>query len=228
MPYFELKEDEFKLPPGYFAEIDGLLAVGGTMSTENILKGYNAGVYYWHHPLKRIQWWSPDPRTVLYPATFNPEESGISEDSQHMDLRFNGNFEAFLRLCQTTYNQKEHMGPQWMSERMFRIFMELHRLGYAHSIEIWNNDQLLGGLFGVAIGKLFFGEYMVATSTAMSQSLLLGLLQRLKEKEFYLLDMQKPTVFVPGIEYEEMARINFINHCKENEFAFSGLPLALL
>jgi len=228
LPYFELKEDEFKLPPAYFADIDGLLAVGGAMSTENILMAYHAGAYYWHHPLKRIQWWSPDPRIVLYPATFDPGPTGITDGCQKLDIRFNEGFEAVLRLCQTHYNQQDSMSPHWLSERMFRIFMELHRLGYAHSIEVWKDEQVQGGLFGVAIGELFFGEYLVAEDTAMAQSLAVQLIQRLREKGFKLLDMQKPTVFVPGLEYEEMARITYLNHCKENELAFAGHHSTLL
>jgi len=228
LPYFEIKEDEFNLPPAYFADIDGLLAVGGSISTENLLAAYNAGIYYWHHPLKRIQWWSPDPRTVLYPEIFEIEQTAPQAPSQKHEIRFNEQFEGLLRLCQERYNLKDQMGPKWLSERMFRIFMELHRIGYAQSVESWEGTILKGGIFGLAIGKIFFGEYLVAENQEMAHELIRTLIKRLREKKFQLLDMQKPTVFVPGIEYEEMARINYINLCKENERNFVRLEINTL
>ncbi|MGB5699546.1 leucyl/phenylalanyl-tRNA--protein transferase [Muriicola sp.] len=221
MPYFEIKEDEFKLPPAYFADIDGLVAVGGSMSTQNLLAAYNAGIYYWHHPLKRIQWWSPDPRTVLYPKSFEIEQLPPQAPVHKHELQFNKNFEGVLRLCQEHNNLKDGMSPQWLSERMFRIFMELHGMGYAQSVEAWEGDALKGGIFGLAIGNIFFGEYLVAANPDMAHELIRALLKRLREKKFQLVDMQKPTVFVPGIEYEEMARINYVNLCKENERNFA-------
>lgn len=216
--------DEFKLPPAYFADIDGLLAVGGSISLENLLIAYSAGVYYWHHPLKRIQWWSPDPRIVIYPTNFQSEDTA---QDKNFELRFNSGFEDVLRLCQAQYNLKDQMSPHWLSERMFRIFTELHQLGYAHSVEAWEGGRLQGGIFGVAIGKLFFGEYQVAADPDIAKAMLYALISKLREKGYTLLDMQKPSVFVEGIEYEEMARINYINHCKENELAFGGKQLTI-
>lgn len=227
MPYFELTTDEFKLPPAYFADLEGLLAVGGTLTSENMLRAYREGVYYWHHPLKRVQWWSPDPRIVLYPGEHKHMSSGNNTEQGSLSIRFNHDFERLLRLSQERYNLKEEMSPYWLSERMFRIFMELHEMGYANSVEAWENETMQGGIFGVAIGDLFFGEYQVARDEGMSLLLLNALLNRLREKEFTLLDMQKPSVFVNGMEYEEMARINFVNHCRQIQFNSSPTPFTL-
>ena len=106
--------------------------------------------------------------------------------------------------------------------------MELHEMGYANSVEAWEDETLLGGIFGVAIGDLFFGEYQAACDQETSQLLLKALLNRLREKGFALLDMQKPSVFVKGVEYEEMARINFVNHCRQIEFNWSDAPHTLI
>lgn len=215
MPYFELTPDEFRLPPPYFADLDGLLAVGGKLSPENLLKAYRTGVYYWHHPMKRVQWWSPDPRIVLFPGSSEPHPSAFKHTNNVTEIQFNRDFEALLRFCQRQYNDKEHMTPFWLSERMYRIFSELHKMGYAHSVEAWRGDEMQGGIFGIALGNLFFGEYQASSDPAVATCLLEALLDRLREKGFILLDMQKPSVFIQGVEYDEMARVNFVNLCKE-------------
>ena len=215
VPYFEVTSDAFKLPPPYFADQDGLLAVGGSLTVENLLEAYRAGVYYWHHPLKRVHWWSTDPRVVLYPKKAIPGNQANTNEEEKEDIRFNQDFERLLRLCQERYNIQDQMDSYWLSERMVRIFTELHERGYAHSVEAWNGSELLGGIFGVAQGRLFFGEYQVARDKEMATRLLTALLNRLEERGYELLDMQKPSVFITGAEYEEMARVNFVNLCKE-------------
>jgi len=222
LPYFELQKDEFKLPPAYFADIDGLLAVGGKISAENLLKAYGEGAYYWHHPLKRIQWWSPDPRIVLFPESYPWDEQAYKQLSGKYELSVNLNFENLLRLCQEYYNRETQMGPQWLSERMFRIFMELHRQGYIQSIEVWDQGELAGGIFGATIEKLFFGEYLVGTSDAVMNFAVNSLIKKLCEKGYKLMDMQKETVFFQGIPYEEMARLTYVSICKENAMAISN------
>ncbi len=217
VPYFELTTDEFKLPPPHFADLDGLLAVGGALSAENLLTAYKSGVYYWHHPLKRVQWWSPDPRIVLFPDSSMVNATTPPDPDKEYAIRFNEDFEALLRLCQRQYNDQEHMNPFWLSERMYRIFTELHKMGFAHSVEAWERDDLIGGIFGIALGNVFFGEYQAGPNSAISVILLKALLDRLREKGFSLLDMQKPSVYIQGVAYEEMARVNFVHHCREIE-----------
>ncbi len=215
VPYFEVTADAFKLPPPYFADQEGLLAVGGSLTTENLLEAYRAGVYYWHHPLKRVHWWSPDPRIVLYPKNDIPGTQESKSEEEKEEIRFNQGFERLLRLCQERYNIQDQMDPYWLSERMVRVFTELRQSGHAHSVEAWNGSELLGGIFGVAQGGLFFGEYQVARDNEMANRLLTALLNRLAERGYKLLDMQKPSVFIQSVGYEEMARVNFVNLCKE-------------
>ncbi len=214
MPYFEVTADQFKLPPPYFADQEGLLAVGGSLTADNLLEAYRAGVYYWHHPLKRVHWWSPDPRIVLYPDAYMEDPQVDKGNEETEEIYFNREFEKLLRLCQERYNIQDKMDPYWLSERMYRIFLELHQRGHAHSVEAWKGEELLGGIFGIALGGLFFGEYQVARDDEMALRLLKALLGRLKERRFEILDMQKPSVFIQGPEYEEMARVNFVNLCK--------------
>ncbi len=216
MPYFELSKENIAFPPAYFAAIDGLIAVGGDMSFERMLLAYNSGIYYWHFPLKHIQWWSPDPRIVLMIDSFELSDDRLDTLQRGFTVSINCNFEKVLRLCQKVYNIKESMSNEWLSERAVRSFLEMHKKGVAHSVEIWNEDQLVGGLFGVAIGKFFFGKYLVSLVGNADELALLYLIKRLKEKEFELLDMQKETLFFEGIEYDEMARIDYVARCKEN------------
>lgn len=216
MPYFELSKDEITFPPAYFADIGGLLAVGGDMSLGRMLLAYNSGIFYWHYPLKHIIWWSPDPRIVLKIDSFEISENRYNDLQDQFTVSIDRSFEKVLRLCQHVYNIEESMGNEWLTERAVRSFLELHKSGYAHSVEVWKGDQLAGGLFGVAIGKLFFGEYMVSVVNKADELALLHLMKRLKEKEFELIDMQKETLFFEGIEYDELSRIDYVARCKEN------------
>lgn len=216
MPYFELSKDEIAFPPAYFGDIDGLVAVGGDMSIERLLLAYNSGIYYWHYPLKHIKWWSPDPRIVLMIDSFEFSENRLDNLQDELTISFNTNFEKVLRLCQKVYNIEDSMSNEWLSERAVRSFLELHKKGFAHSVEVWKEDQLVGGLFGVAIGKLFFGEYLVSIVENADELALLYLVGKLKEKNFELVDMQKETVFLEGIEFDELSRIEYVAVCKEN------------
>ncbi|NDV44667.1 leucyl/phenylalanyl-tRNA--protein transferase [Flagellimonas sediminis] len=216
MPYFELKNDEISFPPAYFADIDGLLAVGGTMSVERLLLAYNSGIYYWHYPLKHIKWWSPDPRIVLKPDSFVMTKSEQDTFLKDFDIQVDTRFEEVLRGCQSVFNIQDRMDNNWLTERMVRLFMELHQQGCAHSIEVWQNDDLVGGLFGVAIGKLFFGEYVFAKVERADEVAMVYLIEKLKDQNFDLIDMQKETFLLPGFEYDEMPRLEYVDLCKEN------------
>jgi len=220
LPYFELSKDEIAFPPAYFGDIDGLVAVGGDMSIERLLLAYNSGIYYWHYPLKHIKWWSPDPRIVLMIDSFELSDKRLDILQDELTVSINTNFEKVLRLCQKVYNIEDSMSNEWLSERAVRSFLELHNKGFAHSVEVWKEDQLVGGLFGVAIGKLFFGEYLVSIVENADELALLYLVRKLKEKDFELVDMQKETVFFEGIEFDELSRIEYVAVCKENANKF--------
>ena len=223
MPYFELQEEDTSFPPAYFAGIDGLLAVGGTMSLERLVLAYNSGIYYWHFPLKHVQWWSPDPRIVIRPGSFIIDSDKWQTLQQEFGVSFDAHFEKVIRACQNTYNIKERMDHTWLTERMARIFLELHHKGYAHSVEVWQNEKFVGGMFGVAIGKLFFGEYLFAEVENAKEFALLYLVNKLKEEGYTLIDMQKETIFLPGLDYDEVPRLEYVNICKENAEKFPNV-----
>ena len=227
MPYFELSKDEINFPPGYYADIDGLLAIGGDLSAERLLLAYNSGIYYWHYPLKHIKWWSPDPRIVLKVKEFNLSGSRLEYLQNKFTICLNTDFEKVLRSCQQVYNIKERMNNEWLTERAVRSFLELHKRGYANAIEVWEGDHMVGGLFGVAIGKMFFGEYIFSTVKEADEAAILFLIRKLKEKGFQLIDIQKETMFFEGIEYDEVSRIEYVNICKENAEKSTNLKVDL-
>jgi len=222
MPYFELSKDEITFPPAYYADVDGLLAVGGDLSAERLLLAYNSGIYYWHYPLKHIKWWSPDPRIVIKVNAFNLSKNQVEDLENRFTINLNTDFEKVLRTCQQVYNIKDKMSNKWLTERAVRSFLELHKIGFSHAVEVWKDEQLVGGLFGVAIGKLFFGEYLFSTIEGADEAAILYLIKKLKEKDFQLIDMQKETMFFEGIEYDEISRIEYVNICKENAKKFAN------
>ena len=224
MPYFELKKDDTNFPPAYFADIEGLLAVGGTMSAERLLLAYNSGIFYWHYPLKHIKWWSPDPRIVVKPESFDIPKSRWESLNRKFKVSVDTEFDQLLRGCQQTYNIDGQMDNSWLTERMVRIFNDVHSMGKAHSIEVWNGGELVGGLFGVAVGKLFFGEYLFSTMEGADELAVLYLITKLKHQKYRFLDMQKPTFFLPNIDYDEMARLEYVDICKENALKYKDLP----
>lgn len=216
MPYFELSKDEIDFPPAYFADTDGLLATGGDLTEERLLMAYKSGIYYWHFPLKHVKWWSPDPRTILQLNSFEISLDRFHHLENHFTVGLTNDFERVLRHCQKFYNHEDKMNNNWLSERAFRTFMELHRKGLAHAVEVWKDRHFVGGIFGVSIGKIFYGEYSFSLEENADEIALLYLIKKLKEKEFQLIDLQKETVQIGGFEPDEMSRAEYVSLCKAN------------
>jgi leucyl/phenylalanyl-tRNA--protein transferase len=219
LPYFELSKSENNFPPAYFADNDGLLAVGGELSAEQLLKAYKSGVYFWNHPLKHVKWWSPDPRIVIDIPNF---DFGI-EPYTDPDYRitFNQNFTAVINTCKQCYNIKEVMDNRWLTERMDRVYHELHQSGYAHSAEVWQDEDLVAGIIGIAIGKIFFVEYLFSSVKNGDVFALESLLQALNKREFILADMQKASLFMEEFSFDEISRLSYLDICKTNSEEFS-------
>jgi len=212
VPYFEIKNNELFFPPAYFADIDGLVAVGGDISPERLLLGYSSGVYFWHHPLKRKQWWSPDPRMVVDLKLFQPTIS-----NELFEISVNTSFDLVLRSCQQQWNNENAMGNSWLSEQAVRSFGELHEQGYAISVEVWKDKELVGGLFGVAIGACFFAEYHFEK---VSNAALFGfeaLAIFLKENNFKIIDVQKETMDITDLVIDEVSRLDFVSTCADTK-----------
>lgn len=214
MPYFELKKDDPGFPPAYFSDEDGLLAVGGDMTEARLLQAYHSGVFYWHHPLKHIRWWSPDPRIVLFTDSVMLP---VSVPGAKFTSRVASRAEPLLRLCQGHYNQSGQMGPAWLSERMFRIFTGLHEKGLLHVQEVWQGSELVGGFFGTRLGEICFGEYAVALVPGADTFAILHAARHLNQLGVRTMDMQKETARCAVLEYEAISRVDYLGRCRANE-----------
>lgn len=219
MPYFELSKSDNNFPPAYFADNDGLLAVGGELTAALLLKAFENGIYFWNHPLKHVKWWSPDPRIVVDIPNHDFDKGLFAND---FSIEFNSNFTGVINKCKAVYNNKEAMDNRWLTERMDRVYHELHQSGYAHSAEVWQDEDLVAGIIGIAIGKIFFVEYLFSAVKNGDVFALESLLQALNKREFILADMQKASMFMEEFSFDEISRLSYLDICKTNAEEFSG------
>jgi leucyl/phenylalanyl-tRNA--protein transferase len=180
--------DAFPPLESALAEPDGLLAAGGDLSVERILYAYRHGIFPWYERGQPLLWWSPDPRCVFRRGELHVSRR-LRRDIRHStgELRFNTAFADVIRHCAAP------RGPQqgtWITPEMITAYEHLHQLGWAHSIEVWNDDTLVGGLYGVAIGRAFFGESMFSHVSNASKLPLLMLSGQMDKGEFELVDCQ--------------------------------------
>ncbi len=157
---------------------NGLLAVGGDLSVSRLLDAYRQGIFPWFSSDDPILWWSPDPRMVLFPDEFKLSKSlGKVLRNGNFEVRCDTVFETVMRACATP---RPDQNGTWIQEDMISAYVELHRLGYAHSIETWQGDQLVGGLYGVSIGRMFYGESMFSRTSNASKVALAHLAKQLQ------------------------------------------------
>lgn len=197
-------------PPVETASPEGLLAVGGDLRAERLLAAYRRGIFPWYSDGQPILWWSPDPRTVLF-----PEKLKISR-SLHKTLRagkfrvtFDQRFRDVMRAC-TLPRSKDPAAGTWITAAMIEAYTELHRLGHAHSVETWRGTELVGGLYGVALGSAFFGESMFARETDASKVAFVRLVPQLARWGYTLIDCQQYTAHLARFGAEEIPRSTFL------------------
>jgi leucyl/phenylalanyl-tRNA--protein transferase len=172
-------------------EPNGLLVAGGDLSPRRLVDAYSRGIFPWYSEGQPILWWSPDPRTVLYTHEFKvPRSLRKVANQQRFAITVDADFAGVIRACAAPRNGER---GTWITEEMVHAYIDLHRLGYAHSIEAWRNDRLVGGLYGVAIGRMFFGESMFAHEADASKIALMKLVAMLGANEMPLIDCQQET-----------------------------------
>jgi len=188
-----LQRDELSFPPLETAmrEPNGLLAAGGDLSPERLLAAYRHGCFPWYQEGQPLLWWSPDPRTVLYPEELHVSRSLAKKLRQGV---FNVTFDhAFQDVIQGCAAPRDYADGTWITTPMQNAYVTLHQLGVAHSVEVWQDGQLVGGLYGLAMGRLFFGESMFSRATDASKVGFVTLVERLQGWDFKLIDCQMPT-----------------------------------
>lgn len=188
-----LQRDELSFPPLETAmrEPNGLLAAGGDLSPERLLAAYRHGCFPWYQEGQPLLWWSPDPRTVLYPEELHVSRSLAKKLRQGV---FHVTFDrAFQDVIQGCAAPRDYADGTWITTPMQNAYVTLHQLGVAHSVEVWQDGQLVGGLYGLAMGRLFFGESMFSRATDASKVGFVTLVERLRGWDFKLIDCQMPT-----------------------------------
>ncbi len=208
MPVFELINEHI-FPPVNLAEDNGLLAVGGDLSTARLLLAYSLGIFPWYSEGDPILWWSPDPRLVLFPEdlkisrslqqTIRKEEFTITMDTA---------FETVINNCADVH-KKDDDGT-WITTEMVNAYTNLHKSGYAHSVEAWHKGNLAGGLYGVSLGSAFFGESMFMKKSNASKVAFIFLVKHLIKRKFTLIDCQIKTDHLLSLGATEIHRHEFI------------------
>lgn len=192
---------------------DGLLAVGGDLSPQRLLNAYQHGIFPWYSEGEPILWWSPDPRCVLFPDKLKVSRSlRKTLRKQLFEVRMDTAFEAVMRACAESRPNQE---GTWISEDMLDAYVHMHQLGFAHSVECWQDNQLVGGLYGMAIGKVFFGESMFSRKTDASKVALVYLCDYLIEHGFRLIDSQVYTQHLASLGAELIPRSQFAELLKQ-------------
>ena len=190
-------------------EPNGLLCAGGDLSAQRLLLAYRQGIFPWYSVGEPILWWSPDPRMVLVPSEFK-----ISRSLQRTlragiyQIQLDSNFPAVMRFCAQT--PRNGQVGTWITAEMQAAYGKLHELGFAHSVETWMNGKLVGGLYGLAIGKMFYGESMFSHATDASKLALAHLTRFLTEQGFGLIDCQMNTPHLASLGAREIPRSEFI------------------
>ena len=201
-------------PPLSASDRHGLLAMGGDLSPERLLLAYRSGIFPWFNPGEPILWWSPDPRCVIYPHRFIPSRSlRKSVQNRGYKVTYDTAFEQVIECC--AGNRKNQPGT-WITEEMLKAYCALFHLGVAHSVEAWHNNALVGGLYGLALGKVFFGESMFSKKTDASKVALTTLMQKLVNCGFTLIDCQVSSPHMLSLGAVEIPREVFTKHLQAN------------
>lgn len=176
----------FNFPNPSLADPDGLLAVGGDLEPETLLCAYKNGIFPWFDSDTPILWWCPDPRAILeFNNLYVSKRLARTLRGDKFQVTFNQDFDEVVKGC--AYRPEE---GTWITPEVAKAYGKFHQLGHAHSVEVWQNGSLVGGLYGVAIGGLFAGESMFSTVSDASKIALVALVDRLKQKGFQLFDLQ--------------------------------------
>jgi leucyl/phenylalanyl-tRNA--protein transferase len=213
MPIYRLT-DALRFPPVDRADPDGLLAVGGDLSIERLLLAYRSGIFPWYSEDDPILWWSPDPRFVLFPSRLK-----VSSSMQRVlkggvfRVTLDQGFRAVMVRCGTV--PRRGQSGTWITNEMLEAYTRLHEAGYAHSVEVWKGSVLAGGLYGVSLGRAFFGESMFTEVSNASKVGLITLVRRLEAAGFTLIDSQVYTRHLESLGAEEIPRSEYLGRLRE-------------
>lgn len=210
MPFFAINNN-FEFPAPHFADEDGLLVIGGLVTAEKVLEAYHSGIFPWYNDNEPVLWWSPDPRFVLF-----PDELHISKSMQKLlkkeafTFTINNAFAQVMHHCKTV--KRAAQDGTWITSEMEMVYNELHQQGHALSGEVWQQGELVGGVYGVIINQVFCAESMFSLASNASKFALIRLIQLLKERGTKLIDCQVYSEHVQSLGARLIPRDEFLNY----------------
>ncbi|MGI3130603.1 leucyl/phenylalanyl-tRNA--protein transferase [Halopseudomonas pachastrellae] len=207
LTWLTAESQDFPAVERAFAEPNGLLAAGGDLTPERLLRAYRQGIFPWFAPGQPILWWSPEPRTIIRPADLHVSRSMRKLMRQtHLRVEFDRDFPAVIAACAAL---RQGASGTWITETMQSAYIELHRLGHAHCVEVYQDEHLVGGLYGIALGRVFFGESMFSRIDNASKLAFITLVQQLEQWGFELIDCQMPTDHLFSLGASSLPRAQF-------------------
>jgi leucyl/phenylalanyl-tRNA--protein transferase len=206
-------EDDFPPVECALPEPNGLLAAGGGLATGRLLGAYRRGIFPWYSSGQPVLWWSPDPRMVLFPSELHtPRSLAKRLRRRDYEIRVDTAFAEVMQACAMPRNGD---AGTWITPEMISAYCELHRLGHAHSVETWISGELAGGLYGMALGRAFFGESMFARTADASKIAFVHLVRQLERWQFGLIDCQMNTAHLSRFGAREIPRQAFTRSLSE-------------
>lgn len=200
--------NELLFPPVHLAEPDGLLAIGGDLSTERLLLAYRNGIFPWYEG-QHILWWCPDPRFVLFPEELKESKSMKQlHKKRAFDFRTDTAFREVITNCKTISRRGQE--STWITDEVKAAYIRLHEAGYAHSAEAWQDGELAGGLYGIRMGNVFFGESMFSKASNASKYAFIHYIQQLRTEGVTLIDCQVYTEHLESLGARMIPRDEFI------------------
>jgi leucyl/phenylalanyl-tRNA--protein transferase len=196
---------------------EGILAVGGDLSVERLKLAYQWGVFPWYGKEDPIIWWNPDPRYVIYPSKIKVAKSMRPYfNQQKFSVTYDQEFERVITYCQKVKREGQH--DTWITAEMKAAYIALHKEGIAHSVEVWDGDDLVGGLYGVALGKIFSGESMFSLASNASKYGFITLARKLESLDYWVIDCQQPNPYLATLGGENIPRSEYMQLIRKNVF----------
>lgn len=209
-----LLSKDLVFPPVNLADKNGLLAVGGDLSPERLLLAYKSGIFPWYNQGEPIVWYSPDPRMVLFPKNLKISKT-MKQIIRKNQFRatFNENFSEVIFNCKNSF--REGQGGTWITDEMEQAYINLHQLGAAKSVEVWEGSVLVGGLYGIDLGHVFCGESMFSKVSNASKFAFIYLVQKLEKENYTLIDCQVYNAHLASLGANEISRSEFLTYLKK-------------
>jgi leucyl/phenylalanyl-tRNA---protein transferase len=220
MPVMWLSPTQIYFPHSDTFDTPDVVAVGGDLSPERLLLAYSLGIFPWYNEGDEpIMWWCPDPRLVLYPDELKVSKSMRPFFNQEkFKVTYNVDFQQVMRTCMLN-DRKNQDGTSWINEDMIASYTMLHKAGFAHSVEVWDGKEMVGGLYGVSYGRIFYGESMFSKVSNASKFGFICFVQKIKEMGIELIDCQQETAHLTSLGARIITRSEFLTVVKKNENA---------